>query len=83
MTTRRVHVRAREHMNSAKQHSPNSAFGEHYREEHPQETPNITFEILKRCSDDVRLHIEEAMAIQQFRPSLNQRVQEMGTGFLI
>ena len=83
MTTRRLHVRAREHMNSAKQHSPDSAFGEHYREEHPQETPNIKFEILRRCSDDLRLHIEEALAIQQFRPSLNRRVGDMGTGFLV
>ena len=83
MTTRRLHVRAREHMNSAKQHSPDSTFGEHYREKHPQEIPSIKFEILKRCSDDLRLHIEEALAIQQFRPSLNRRVEDMGTGFLI
>ena len=70
-------------MNSAEQHSPDSAFGELYREEHQQDTPNIKFEILKRCSDDLRLHIEEALTIQQFSPSLNQNVEEMGTGFLI
>ena len=70
-------------MNSAKQHSPDSAFGGRYREEHRPEIPNIKFEILKRCSDDLRLHIEEALAIQQFRPSLNRRVEDMGTGFLI
>ena len=83
MTTRRLHVRAREHKNSSRQHLPDSAFGEHYREEHPQETPYIKFDVIERCSDDFRLDIEEALTIQQFRPSLNRRVEDMGTGFLI
>ena len=49
MTTRRLHVRAREHMNSAKQYYPDSAFGEHYREEHPQEAQTLSL----RFSSDV------------------------------
>ena len=83
MTTRSLHIRAQEHVNSARKHSLDSAFGEHYCEENPQETPNIKSEVLKRCSDDLRLHIEEALAIQQFRPSLNRCVDDLGTGFLI
>ena len=32
---------------------------------------------------ELRLHIEEALAIQRHRPQLNCREEDMGTGFLI
>ena len=36
-----------------------------------------------QCGDELRLHIEEALAIQRHRPQLNRRDEDMGTGFLI
>ena len=38
--------------------------------------------IVKQQHDDLRLHIEEALAIKTLRPDLNKRQEEMGTGFL-
>ena len=82
MTTRHLHDRMREHMYAAKQKLSSAAFGDHYKMDHPNKTPEITFKILKRCQDELRLHIEEAMCIQALRPSLNCREEDMGTGFL-
>ena len=61
-----------------------SAFGEHYANTHPNTTtPNITFKILKRTRDTLRLHIEEAYAIQTKSPQLYRRDEHLGMGFLI
>ena len=83
MTTRHLHDRMREHIYAAKQKLSSAAFGDHYKMDHPNKTPEITFKILKRCQDELRLHIEEAMCIQALRPSLNRREEDMGTGFLV
>ena len=83
MIMRHLHNRAREHVTSAKQHSASSAFGEHYLAEHPSDSPKIGFRILAGHHDNLRLHIEEAMAIKQLKPELNRRQEELGTGFLL
>ena len=38
--------------------------------------------IISQNHDDLRLHIEEALAIKTLKPELNKRQEEMGTGFL-
>ena len=50
---------------------------------HPKMAPSLNFRILHQCRDELRLHIEEALAIQRHRPQLNRRDEDMGTGFLI
>ena len=83
-TRRKLHDRIREHTYAARKHDNTSAFGEHYANTHPNTTtPNITFKILKRTSDTLRLHIEEAYAIQTKSPQLNRRDEHLGMGFLI
>ena len=83
-TRRKLHDRIREHTYAARKHDYTSAFGEHYANTHPNTTtPNITFKILKRTSDTLRLHIEEAYAIQTKSPQLNRRDEHLGMGFLI
>ena len=83
-TRRELHDRIREHTYAARKHDNTSAFGEHYANTHPNTTtPNITFNILKRTSDTLRLHIEEAYAIQTKSPQLNRRDERLGMGFLI
>ena len=83
MTTRALHTRALEHIAGARKHSLKSAFGEHYKTKHPKMAPSLNFRILQQCRDELRLHIEEALAIQRHRPQLNRRDEDMGTGFLI
>ena len=83
MTTRALHARALEHIAGARKHSLQSAFGEHYKTKHPKMAPSLNFRILQQCRDELRLHIEEALAIQRHRPQLNRRDEDMGTGFLI
>ena len=83
MTTRKLHDRAREHVNAAKQRSQSSAFGDHYRENHPfVQDPKIEFSILRNNNDTLRLHIIEAMEIQARQPELNRRQELLSTGFL-
>ena len=83
MTTRPLHARALEHVAGARKQISTSAFGDHYASKHKTATPSIKFEILKHCRDELRLHIEEALAIQTHRPTLNRRKEDMGTGFLV
>ena len=83
MTTRTLHTRAWEHIAGARKHSSKSAFGEHYKTKHPKMAPSLNFSILQQCRDELRLHIEEALAIQRHRPQLDRRDEDMGTGFLI
>ena len=71
------------HVTSAKQHSAPSVFGEHYLAQHPNDSPKIGFRILAGHHDNLRLHIEEAMAIKQLKPELNRRQEKLGTGFLL
>ena len=42
----------------------------------------LSFKIVKQQYDDLRIHIEEALAIKTLRPDLNKHQEEMGTGFL-
>ena len=82
MTTRRLHDRAREHITSVKQKTKPSAFGDHYKEIHADQKPRISFEIIGHASDGLRLHIEEAIAIQLHNPPLNRKTEQLGTGYL-
>ena len=83
MTTPALRTRALEHIAGARKHSLKSAFGEHYKTKHPKMAPSLNFRILQQCRDELRLHIEEALAIQRHRPQLNRRDEDMGTGILI
>lgn len=82
LTTRKLHDRAREHSHAATNKLSTSAFGDHYREEHPKQAAQLTFKIICHARDTLRLHIEEAMAIQSLKPRLNRRKEHLGTGFL-
>ena len=82
MTTRRLHNRAQEHVRSAKNHTTTSAFGEHYLSKHPNQRPQISFKILRHEGNELRLRIEEALAIKDETPELNRRQEDMGIGFL-
>ena len=83
MKMRHLHDRAREHVTSVKQHSVSSAFGEHYLAQHTNDSPKIGFRILAGHHENLRLLIEEAMAIKQLKPELNRRQGELRTGFLL
>ena len=85
MTTCALHTRALQHIAGARKHSLKSAFGEHYKTKRPKMAPSLNFRILQHCEcrDELRLHIEEALAIQRHRPQLNRRDEDLGTGFLI
>ena len=70
-------------MLSARKKDDKTALGEHYRDCHAKvEKPSINFQIIKHQPDLLRLHIEEAIAIQKFNPALNRRRETLGTGFL-
>ena len=70
-------------MLSARKKDDKTALGEHYRDCHAKvETPSINFQIIKHQPDLLRLHNEEAIAIQKFNPALNRRRDTLGTGFL-
>ena len=47
-----------------------------------KESPKINFKTIKHQPDLLRLHIEEAIAIKQLKPTLNRRQETPGTGFL-
>ena len=47
-----------------------------------KESPKINFKTIKHQPDLLRLHIEEAIAIKQLKPTLNRRQEMLGTGFL-
>ena len=42
----------------------------------------LSFRIVKQQHDDLRVHLEEAVAVKTLRPDLNKRQEKMGTGFL-
>ena len=60
MTTRHLHERAREHVNTAEQRSGASVFGDHYAKAHPGAAPLIEFSVVQHQRNDLRLHIEGA-----------------------
>ena len=80
MTTRRLHKRMREHMAAARRKDESTPFGAHFK--HPKSKPKISFSILSQQRDELRLHVEEAMAIKTRQPELNRRQEELGPGFL-
>ena len=82
MTTRRLHDRMRELMAATWRKDESMAFGAHFKHEHPKSKPKISFSILSQQRDELRLHVEEAMAIKTRKPELNRRQEELGTGFL-
>ena len=45
-------------------------------------SPKINFKTIKHQPDLLRLHIEEAIAIKQLKPTLNRRQETLGMGFL-
>ena len=47
-----------------------------------KESPKINFKTIKNQPDLLRLHIEEAIAIKQLKPTLNRRQETLVTGFL-
>ena len=82
-TTRALHERAKEHIAAARNKSRTSAIGEHYGMHHPTSEPRLQFRIIRRTEkDELRLRIEEAMAIREAAPSLNRRKEETGIDFL-
>ena len=83
MTVRHLHARALEHLRAANQRQEHTAFGDHYKTGHKEKAiPKLSFKIISQNHDDLRLHIEEALAIKTLKPDLNKRQEEMGTGFL-
>ena len=83
MTVCQLHARVLKHVRSAAQHQEHTAFGDDYRTRlKKKKEPKLSFTILSQNHDDLRLHIEEALAIKTLTPELNKRQEEMGTGFL-
>ena len=82
-TTWDLHERAKEHIAAARNNSQTSAIGEHYDMNHPTSEPWLQIGIIRRTEkDELRLRIEEAMAIRDASPSLNRRKEETGIDFL-
>ena len=83
MTVCQLHARALEHLRAANQRQEHTALGDHYKTGHKEkDKPKLSFKIISQNHDDLRLHIEEALAIKMLKPELNKRQEEMGTGFL-
>ena len=79
MTVRQLHARALEHVRAATQQQEHTAFGDHYRTRHKKKKePKLSFKILSQNHDNLRLHIEEALAIKTLAPELNKRQEENG-----
>ena len=72
----------REHMAEVRRKDESTAFGDHFKHEHPKSKPNISFSILSQQRDELRLHVEETMAIKTRQPDLNRRQEELGIVFL-
>ena len=72
----------RDHVAAARRKDESTEFGAHFKHEHPKSKPKISFSILSQQRDELRLHVEEAMAIKTRQPVLNRRQEELGTGFL-
>ena len=82
-TIRPLHDRAKEHVAAARKHSRASAVGEHYEKCHSEEEPQLQFRIVRATAkDELRLRIEEAMAIRTANPTMNRRGKDTGLDFL-
>ena len=82
-TTRPLHDRAKEHIAAAKNKNHTSAVGEHYCKRHPTTEPRLLFRIFRRTKrDELRLRIEEAIAIHEAAPTINRHREETGIDFL-
>ena len=76
MTTGMLHDR--EHTTAVPDHSPSSAFGEHYSACHPNSNPSMGFTIISQQRDILHLHIEEAFAVQTQLPTPYRRQEHLG-----
>ena len=84
-TVRALHDRAREHIASAKKQTTASAMGVHYKSAHKnlKASPKLRFRtICTTQKDELRLRIEEALAIRSRKPTLNRCCEETGIDFL-
>ena len=82
-TTRALHQRAKEHLAAAKKHDESSALGVHYRIQHVTDPPQLEFRIVRLTKkDELRLRIEEAIAIKKLLPAINRRIEDTGVDFL-
>ena len=52
------------------------------RDTRKKDKPKLSFKIISQNHDDLRLHIEKALAIKTLKLKLNKCQEEMGTGFL-
>ena len=82
-TTRPLHIRVREHLYVVKRRDDGSAIAEHYVNEHPTDSPSVTFRIIASATDELRLRIQEAYWIKKLCPGLNRKSEHLGTGFVI
>ena len=83
-TTRALHTRVREHASAIKRKDNTSALSEHYQHEHGTTTePKLKVDIVDRARDELHLKIKEAYHIDQLKPSLNRKKEDMGIGFLV
>ena len=69
-------------MASARKKDEKTAFDVHYAAEDLKQKPKLSFSVLSYQRDELRLHVEEAMAIKSRKPELNRRQEELGAGFL-
>ena len=82
-TWRHVHTRCQEHLRATMKHDLTSVFGQHYHQQHPQHSPNITFNILQHTArEELLLRISEADWIRRLQPRINRNMEYMGTGLL-
>ena len=84
-TARDLNDRAREHIASAKTQTKASAMGVHYKNAHKnlKSSPKLCFRIVCATEkDELRLRIEEELAIRSRKPTLNRRGEETGIDFL-
>ena len=78
-----LHTRAKEHIAAAKKKSDTTGVGEHDRKHNPSMEPHPRFRIIRRTGrDELRLLIDEAIAIREARPAINRRREESGVEFL-
>ena len=74
---------SREHVASAKNQTKPSATGVYYKNAHKKSSPKLRFRIVCATEkDELRLRIEEALAIRSTKPTLSRRGEETGIDFL-
>ena len=77
------YMKERKRTSPAKNKSRMSAVGEHYGMHHPTSEPRLQFRITYRTEkNELRLRIEEAMAIRDASLSMNRQKEETGIDFL-